>query len=87
MALGRAGEDRAADWYLARGYQIVERNWRSKVGELDLVCARGNVVVFCEVKTRRSDRLGAGRGGHPRQAVAPAPARGGVPPPARLRSL
>jgi putative endonuclease len=59
MELGRAGEDLAADWYLARGYQIVERNWRSKVGELDLVCARGNVVVFCEVKTRRSDRLGA----------------------------
>ena len=46
MALGRAGEDLAADWYIARGYQIVERNWRSKVGELDLVCARGDVVVF-----------------------------------------
>jgi putative endonuclease len=58
IVLGRAGEDRAADWYLARGYQIVERNWRNKLGELDLVCARGNVVVFCEVKTRRSDRMG-----------------------------
>jgi putative endonuclease len=58
IALGRAGEDRAADWYVARGYRILERNWRSKVGELDLICARGDVVVFCEVKTRRSDRLG-----------------------------
>jgi putative endonuclease len=58
IALGRAGEDRAADWYIARGYQIVQRNWRSKAGEIDLVCARGNVIVFSEVKTRRTDRAG-----------------------------
>jgi putative endonuclease len=59
IALGRTGEDRSADWYSTRGYQIVERNWRSKAGEVDLVCARGDVVVFCEVKTRRTDRVGA----------------------------
>jgi len=60
MALGRAGEDQAADWYIAHDYQILERNWRSRLGEIDLVCARAsdNVVVFSEVKTRRSDRLG-----------------------------
>jgi putative endonuclease len=59
VALGRDGEDRAAAWYLAQGYQIVERNWRSRLGELDLVCARHNVLVFCEVKARRTDHHGA----------------------------
>jgi len=59
IALGRSGEDRAADWYVAHGYQIVERNWRSHIGEIDLVCARDDILVFCEVKTRCSDRLGS----------------------------
>jgi putative endonuclease len=59
IALGRAGEDRAAAWYACRGYQIVERNWRCRAGEIDLVCARPEVLVFCEVKTRGSDRYGA----------------------------
>ena len=59
MALGRDGEDRAAAWYVAQGYQIVERNWRSRLGEVDLVCARHNVLVFCEVKARRTDQHGA----------------------------
>jgi putative endonuclease len=60
MALGRAGEEQAADWYVAHGYQILEQNWRTHLGEIDLVCARAhdNVIVFCEVKTRSSDRLG-----------------------------
>jgi putative endonuclease len=59
IALGRSGEDRAADWYARRGYQIVERNWRSRIGEIDLICARDDILVFSEVKTRCSDRLGA----------------------------
>jgi putative endonuclease len=63
-ALGRRGEDQAAWWYIHHGYQIVERNWHSRSGEIDLVCSRGDVLVFCEVKTRSSDRLG-----HPLEAV------------------
>jgi putative endonuclease len=59
QSLGRAGEDRAAAWYVAQGYQIVARNWRSRLGEIDLVCARGDLLVFCEVKARCNDRLGA----------------------------
>jgi putative endonuclease len=59
IVLGRAGEERAATWYGARGYQVIERNWRSSIGEIDLICARDNLLVFCEVKTRRNDRLGA----------------------------
>jgi putative endonuclease len=59
LALGRDGEERAAAWYRERGYQIIERNWRSRTGEIDLVCARPEVLIFCEVKARRSGRLGA----------------------------
>jgi putative endonuclease len=57
-ALGQAGEDRAAEWYARHGYRIIERNWRSRIGEIDLICARPDVLVFCEVKNRRTDRLG-----------------------------
>ncbi|MGO8859416.1 MAG: YraN family protein [Acidimicrobiales bacterium] len=58
-ALGRSGEDRAAAWYVGHGYRIVDRNWRSRIGEIDLVCAGHGVLVFCEVKARGTDRLGA----------------------------
>ena len=50
--VGVAGEDLAAQWYEARGYAIVARNWRCRDGELDLVVRDGRKVVFCEVKHR-----------------------------------
>ncbi|MDA8291587.1 MAG: YraN family protein [Actinomycetota bacterium] len=56
--LGRAGEDLAADWYAARGYALLDRNWRCALGEIDLVCSSGPVLVVCEVKSRSSDRFG-----------------------------
>ncbi len=58
-ALGDRGEDAVAAWYEAAGYQVLDRNWRRREGELDLVVQRDRVLVFCEVKTRRSDRFGA----------------------------
>lgn len=58
-AVGTAGEDAVAAWYEARGYAIVDRNWRVRAGELDLVVTRAGTVVFCEVKTRRGDAFGA----------------------------
>ncbi len=56
--LGREGEDAAAEWYKTQGFTIVARNWRVKEGELDIICACGDVVVFAEVKTRSSTRFG-----------------------------
>jgi putative endonuclease len=59
IALGQAGEKLAAAWYAAQGYDVIERNWRSRIGEIDLICAQGNLLVFCEVKTRHTDLLGS----------------------------
>ncbi|HXF57330.1 MAG TPA: YraN family protein [Actinomycetota bacterium] len=56
--LGRAGEEAALAHYLRSGYRLLARNWRCPLGEVDLVLARGPVVVFCEVKARRGSRLG-----------------------------
>jgi uncharacterized protein (TIGR00252 family) len=57
---GRLGEGLAARWYEAHHYEILDRNWRCREGELDLVARRDLLVVFCEVKTRTSDRFGTG---------------------------
>ena len=50
--IGISGEDLAAEWYRARGYEVLDRNWRCRQGELDLVVRAGRRVVFCEVKAR-----------------------------------
>lgn len=57
--LGNAGEDAVAAWYEAAGYRLVDRNWRCREGEIDLVVSRDTTLVFCEVKTRISTRFGA----------------------------
>ena len=57
-ALGTAGEDAVARWYADAGYRILDRNWRCREGELDVVVARDSVLVFCEVKTRRGTGFG-----------------------------
>jgi putative endonuclease len=46
------GEDNAASWYSRRGFRILERNWRCPLGEIDLVCTKGSILVVCEVKAR-----------------------------------
>ncbi len=52
--LGVDGEAAAAKWYQDRGWKILERNWRFGRGELDIIVACGQTIVFCEVKTRSS---------------------------------
>lgn len=54
--LGERGEDATAAWYLRQGYRIVERNWRCREGEIDIIAATDDVVVFCEVKSRVHER-------------------------------
>jgi putative endonuclease len=67
LARGRWGEDLAAQEYRRRGFDIIDRNWRTTSGELDLVACRGRLVVFCEVKARRTADYGP-----PSAAVGPA---------------
>jgi putative endonuclease len=57
-ALGADGEQLVAEWYRSAGYEVVDRNWRCRDGELDLVVTRGPELVFCEVKTRRGAGFG-----------------------------
>lgn len=66
-ALGRLGEERAVDFLAARGYVIVDRNWRCPDGEIDIVAFDGADLVIVEVKTRRSRAFG-----HPFEAVTAA---------------
>lgn len=63
-ATGRLGEDAAAQYLAGIGYAIVERNWRCRSGELDLVAECGECLVFVEVRTRSSARYG-----HPAESV------------------
>ncbi|RHA41982.1 YraN family protein [Cellulomonas rhizosphaerae] len=63
-AVGRYGEDVAAQHVLEAGWQVLDRNWRCRDGELDLVGLDGDELVVVEVKTRRSTAYG-----HPAEAV------------------
>lgn len=73
--LGRRGEDLAVEFLERAGYEILDRNWRSPTGEIDIVARSGGVVAIVEVKTRS----GVGSG-HPFEAVTFTKLR-------RLRSL
>jgi putative endonuclease len=66
--LGRAGEQLAAEHLERLGYRILERNFRTRWGELDIVAFDGRTLAFCEVKSRRA----GGRAGPPLEAVSKA---------------
>jgi putative endonuclease len=74
-SLGAYGERVAAQRLVDGGMVVLDRNWSCDLGELDLVLREGEVLVFCEVKTRTSAAYG-----HPLEAVTPAKAQ-------RLRRL
>ena len=60
QAKGAAGEQLAADYLVRQGLSVIERNFRVKGGEIDLVCRDGKTTVFVEVRLRsRSDFGGA----------------------------
>ena len=56
--LGDAGEEEVSRYLQGVGLLIVDRNWRIKGGEIDLICEDRGVIVFVEVKTRRSNLFG-----------------------------
>ena len=58
QSLGADGEALTARHYEAQGYTVLDRNWRCRDGELDLVLRRGRTLVVCEVKTRTSAAFG-----------------------------
>ena len=75
IELGSLGENIAVTYLTDAGLRVLDRNWRCREGELDVVARDGDALVFCEVKTRR----GVGFG-HPVEAVTHAKQR-------RLRTL
>ena len=75
QAVGAYGEQVAVRHLENAGYAVLARNWRCRAGELDVVATRDGVVVFVEVKTRRSATYGP-----PSVAVTPAKAE-------RIRAL
>jgi putative endonuclease len=56
--LGQTGEQLAAEHLERLGFAVVERNFRTRWGELDIVACDGSTLLFCEVKTRRRTRGG-----------------------------
>ena len=59
--LGEKGEELAASVLMEKGYDILVRNYITRVGEIDIIAKKDDTLVFCEVKTRLSDLLGEGR--------------------------
>jgi putative endonuclease len=55
--LGRAGERVALEHYQRLGFRLLDRNYRTPAGELDLILYDGDTIVFAEVKTRRAGGL------------------------------
>jgi putative endonuclease len=63
--LGRAGEAEAALLLTRNGYKILQKNYRIKAGEIDIIASDGGVICFVEVKTRHSKKCGS-----PQEAVS-----------------
>jgi putative endonuclease len=56
--VGQWGESVATDYLTGHGYEIIAHNVRTPYGEIDIVAKQGDVMVFVEVKTRTSDKMG-----------------------------
>jgi len=69
-SLGARGESLASDFLARKGFKILERNYRSRAGEVDIIARQRDLLLFVEVKTRRTGRRGRGV-----QAVTPAKLR------------
>jgi putative endonuclease len=65
-AAGKVGEDLAVSYLEARDYKILERNFKKRYGEIDIIALESEILVFVEVKTRFSPEFGP-----PEEAVTP----------------
>lgn len=54
---GRWGEQKATDYLMQKGYRIIDRNWKSFKGEIDIIAMDGTTIVFVEVKSRSKNYL------------------------------
>lgn len=66
IALGKYGEDLACDYLKKTGYKIIERNFRIRGGEIDIIALDGKTLVYVEVKTRSNHKFGL-----PEESVTP----------------
>lgn len=51
LQTGKTGEDKAAGYLVSNGYRIIERNWKTQGGEIDIIAVKCETIVFVEVKT------------------------------------
>ena len=58
LSFGKLGENLAADFLLSEGYKIIARNFRTKLGEIDIIARDKGVICFIEVKSRSSLKFG-----------------------------
>lgn len=58
LDLGKSGENKAVKFLKDKGYEILLRNYRTKIGEIDLIAKDRNIVCFIEVKTRSDNKFG-----------------------------
>ena len=63
---GKIGEHFAAEYLESRGYEIVDRNFKSRFGEIDIIAKNEKYLAFVEVKTRKADGLT-----HPFESITP----------------
>ena len=54
---GRIGEDYTAEWLQNHGYRVIERNYHSRFGEIDIIAENSQYIVFVEVKTREQGAM------------------------------
>lgn len=58
LETGKQGEELAAEWLLAQGFELLHRNWKYSYFELDIIATKEHVLHFIEVKTRTTDTYG-----------------------------
>lgn len=58
IQLGKLGEQVAAKYLKNQGYKILEKNYRTRYGEIDLICEKEQIIHFIEVKTRTNQNFG-----------------------------